>query len=350
MNRWCRITLGGIVGAMLTVTIGCDESSQSNARVGGAARTTLVAGERVVSPALDEDRLKWGVYQILHGANRYAQNLDLESARLGARPDYVLFFRDLGRPYPFAVCQAVIDRGAIPVISLELHHWGGPRAGRLEAIVEGKYDPFFASFAESAAKSGHVVYYRFGFEMNGDWFGWGNQPELFKSAWRHVHAIFKEQGCDNVQWVWSANAISGPNTPQNGLEKYWPGDDCVDLIGLDGYNFGDGHSEWHTWIGFEEIFGPALEKIRESGVPHPVLISEFGCTHTPANRRAPWIRDAYRYLKGRPEVVGAIWFNFDKRREGEPNWRIDADAESLRVFRETFAGGADKHARRAETG
>ena len=48
--------------------------------------------------------------------------------------------------------------------------------------------------------------------------------------------------------------------------------------------------------------------------------------------------------------MGAIVFNFDKRREGEPNWRIDADAESLRAFRETFAGGTDKHAQGAETG
>ena len=55
MNRWCRITLAGIVGAMLTVATGCDESAHSNARVAGAARTTLVAGEQVVSPALDEE-------------------------------------------------------------------------------------------------------------------------------------------------------------------------------------------------------------------------------------------------------------------------------------------------------
>ncbi len=154
-----------------------------------------------------------------------------------------------------------------------------------------------------------------------------------------MHGIFQTTGATNVQWVWAPNAISGPDHPDNGIEKYRPGGRYVDVIGLDGYNFGDNYSQWHRWVSCQEIFAPALDKIRGSGVPQPVLITEFGCTDDGgARQRATWIESAHEFFVGRPEVVGAIWFNHDKRQEGEANWRIDANAESLAAWRRTFVG------------
>jgi hypothetical protein len=231
----------------------------------------------------------------------------------------------------------VTARGAIPVISLELIEWHGPPVSRLEAIARGDYDEPFRTFAASAREAGDLTLLRFGFEMNGDWFAWGGQPEAFIRAWRHVHDLFASERCTNVKWVWAPNAISGPNTPENGIEKYWPGDAFVDVIGLDGYNFGDNHSRWHQWTSCESVFRPALDKIRESAVPHPVLITEFACaSEGPIDRRAEWIRSAHAFFESRPEIIGVIWFNYDKRREGEPDWRIDADERSLAAWRETF--------------
>jgi hypothetical protein len=294
---------------------------------------------RAVPAIPREGPLAWGIYQILWSGRAFTENLDREIERLG-RPDYVTFFRDLVRPYPREICAAILERGAIPIISMELHRWGEPEGNELRRIADGAYDDYFARYARDARESEQDVWFRFAFEMNGDWFTWGHQPETFKIAWRRIHEIFRREGARNVVWVWSPNAISGPDTPSNGIEAYWPGDALVDVIGLDGYNFGDGHSEWHRWCSFEEIFEPALEKIRESGVSHPVFITEFGCTDDAAPaRRAEWIRDAFAYLSRRPEVVGALWFNHDKRREGEHDWRIAADALSLRAWRETFAAG-----------
>ncbi|MHC4393796.1 MAG: hypothetical protein ACYS22_21065, partial [Planctomycetota bacterium] len=109
----------------------------------------------------------------------------------------------------------------------------------------------------------------------------------------------------------------------------------------------DDHSRWHTWQTFEEIFHGALEKIAAAELDIPVLISEFGCTHDGgAERRATWIREAHEYLGTRPEVVGAIWFNFDKRREGEKDWRLWADEPTRLAWLETF-GARSASARRS---
>lgn len=298
---------------------------------------SLAEPSQGVPTAPREGPLAWGIYQILWSRDAFTRLLDQEIATLG-HPGYVTFFRDLVRPYPTEVCRAILARGATPIISMELHRWGRPEGNELQRVADGAYDAFFTDYARAARASGQPVWLRFAFEMNGDWFPWGHQPETFKAAWRRIHGIFRAEGADNVVWVWAPNAISGPNTPENGIGAYWPGDELVDVIGLDGYNFGDGHSRWHRWCSFDEIFEPALEEIRASGVPHPVFITEFGCTDAvEGERRAAWIREAYAYLSRRPEVIGALWFNHDKRREGEHDWRIAADPESLRAWRETFA-------------
>ena len=67
------------------------------------------------------------------------------------------------------------------------------------------------------------------------------------------------------------------------------------------------------------------------------MISEFGCAPGPAQRRAQWIREAHKSLARRPQVKAAIWFNLDKRREKEPNFRIDATPGALDAFNATFA-------------
>ena len=286
--------------------------------------------------------LPWGVYQILWNPRRYADQLDRVAETLGATPHFVTFFRDLGRPFPASVCDAIVERGAIPVVSLEIQRWGYRTPDDLAAVADGRFDGFFRTYARDAKKAAYPVLLRFGFEMNGDWFSWGGKPETFKSAWHRARNIFREEGCENVLWVWAPNAVSGPDTPENGFEHYWPGDEAVDVIGLDGYNFGDHHSQWHRWEEVDAVFGPALEKIDASGVRHPILITEFSCAHDgePA-RRARWIRRAFEYFEKRPAIIGAIWFNYDKRREGEKDWRINADPESLQAWRETFIRGDD---------
>ncbi len=334
--RWQRARLVGFVGAGL---------------VGLVASVSMLPADRPADPPARDTRraqftiprqgaLPWGVYEILLSHQHYGGQLDATSAQLGGKPQFVLFYRDLSRPYPSDVCAEVIAHDAIPVISLELLHWHGPRKGRLQAIIRGEYDAFFRRYAEDARASTQLALFRFGFEMNGDVVPWGGDPEAFQAAWRRVRDIFHSAGCRNLLWVWAPAATSGPNEPWNGIEKYWPGNSYVDVIGLDGYNFGDAYNATHRWQSAAEIFGPPLDAIRSSGVPHPVLITEFACAHDgQPQRRAAWIRDAHAFLSARPEIIGAIWFNYDKSRERAPNWRIDADALSLQAWQETFLAG-----------
>jgi mannan endo-1,4-beta-mannosidase len=75
-----------------------------------------------------------------------------------------------------------------------------------------------------------VVLFRPFHEMNGDWFWWnGKDTLLFVQVWKQVYHYYTDSlKLNNLLWVY------GPNIGGKVL-SYYPGDDFVDVVGLDGY-------------------------------------------------------------------------------------------------------------------
>ncbi|MFQ5748761.1 MAG: glycoside hydrolase family 26 protein, partial [Planctomycetota bacterium] len=321
--------------------------SNQKASKAGAARAVLDAlgGARSLespsehaSPGEEEPRdpPEFGLYRMYWSRGGYGSRLASWTREFRTPPRYVMFYRDLGRlAYPRSGIDGIRSIGAVPIISLELWNWGAGKTAYLPRILAGDYDEALRGWAEAAAADGGRILLRFGFECNGDWFSWSGDPPAYVSAWRHAHKIFEEAGAGNVEWVWSPNAVSIPRTKENAISRYYPGDDVVDWVGLDGYNFGDNHDKWHTWESFKQVFDRPLEEFRKRYPGKPVIIAETGAASD--ERKAEWIRRAWDYLATRPEVRAVVWFDLDKRREGEPDWRIGSSPGSLEAFNETFA-------------
>ncbi len=277
--------------------------------------------------------LTWGV--ISFGNPRGGPDL---LDQLATPPQILHVYADLCRGFPARRIQAIADAGATPMVSLELECWHGGRSdARLAAVARGDYDDFFRHWAQEARASGIPILLRFGYEFNGDWFPWGGRPAEFVAAWRRAHGVFIAESAANVAWVWSANILSVPDTPENAAHKYYPGDETVDWVALDGYNFGDHHDQWHCWQPFEDVFAGPLADFQRRYPHKPLMLSEFGCAPGQPGQRAAWIRDAHRALQKYPRVRAVMWFNVDKRREREPDWRLHEVDGSLAAFNETFA-------------
>ncbi|MFN8546662.1 MAG: glycosyl hydrolase [Candidatus Eisenbacteria bacterium] len=306
------------------------------AGVGTTALLTIATLHAVEGGDSRSRALDFGFYFIdFRVANMEAQ-LDEMTRRLQCSPHYIMFYRDLPRPFWAEACNMIREHDAVPVVSLELWGWRERKADPLSEIASGKYDEHFHQWARDARAFGTPVMLRFGFEMNGDWFGWSGRPDLFIAAWRRVHDIFREEQATNVLWMFAPNCMSVPDTGENSIPKYWPGDEYVDWLAVDGYNFGEHHDQWHHWQPLGEILAPVLDLYAKERPNLPVLVSEFGCAPGDPGERAAWISDAARALADRPQVKGAIWFHFDKRREGEPNWTFWDDPDEVRAFREGF--------------
>lgn len=281
--------------------------------------------------------IEWGIYQILW-SREYDRQLTKEIKRFSSKPDYVMFYRDLGRRFPKFAIDCIAQHHATTIVSMELWSWHGEKSDHyLLDIATGKYDIFFSTWAQAAKADGRRVLLRFGFEFNGDWFTWSGKPELFIKAWRRIHDIFQKEGAQHVEWVWSPNIVSVPRNKSNSMHLYYPGDDYVDWVGVDGYNFGDHYDLWHHWQSFGQIYESVLDDFQRRYSNKPVMISEFGCASGKPGQRQAWIHEAYTVLQKYPQVQSVIWFNYNKQRENEPNWYLQAEDGSLGAFNQTFA-------------
>jgi len=67
-------------------------------------------------------------------------------------------------------------------------------------------------------------------EMNGGWFWWGGHPDRFLKLWEMIYIRFtKVHKLRNLLWAWN------PDKPFEGVDKFFPGIDKVDLLGTDIY-------------------------------------------------------------------------------------------------------------------
>lgn len=273
----------------------------------------------------------FGIYQ-WNKDSTYQAGLESEINALGTSPTYAMYFVDKDMGFPKDIVAFNNKRGIKSVLSQELESYtdrGNPHV--LDSILNGRWDGYFRRFAKDARAAKSVIYYRFGYEMNGDWMDWGEQPEKFTKAWKRAWKIFKEEKAHNVRWVFSPNVIWGDRTVRADIVPYYPGDKYVDVVGLDGYNFGDNHSRNHTWKSFTEVFKVSLDGMKRHFPKKPLWITEIGCAEGPG--KAEWIQDFFAHFNADPDVRVFMWFNEDKQYAGEPNWRFDSDKDSAERFR-----------------
>ena len=88
---------------------------------------------------------------------------------------------------------------------------------------------------------GYPVFIRFGAEFNinqglqdQSGYSFGQNPVDFINAWRHYVDIFRAASVSNAIFVWNPNFDD--NGPHHWTE-YYPGDDYVDWVGMDLYQY-----------------------------------------------------------------------------------------------------------------
>jgi beta-mannanase len=180
---------------------------------------------------------------------------------------------------------------------------------------------------------------RFGHEMNGTWYPWsearnGNRSGEFAAAWRHVRAIFESVGARNVAWVWSPNAVY-PGSLR--LEGLYPGNDQVDWVAIDGYNWGTNPLRRNVWQSFADLFGPTYAALGTIAPTKPVMIAETGSTEH-GGSKAGWIADAVGVQVPRrfPRIRAFLWFNVND--EGF-DWVVETSSAATAAFARAISSG-----------
>ncbi|MFO8148654.1 MAG: hypothetical protein R6T93_00005, partial [Trueperaceae bacterium] len=132
------------------------------------------------------------------------------------------------------------------------------------------------------------------------------------------------------RWVFSPNVTDEPRTTDNRMERYYPGDDVVDILALDGYNWGT-KRDWSTWTPFQDVFRQGYDRIAALG-PQPIWFAEIASAEAGGDKSA-WITDMFATASDAfPRLEALIWFDEDK----EADWRIASRPEVLAAFREAL--------------
>lgn len=197
----------------------------------------------------------------------------------------------------------------------------------LKEIQEGKYDTYITSFASQVKNFSSPVILRFAHEMNGSWYPWGNRPSEYISAYQRIIDTFRREGVTNVKFMWSINHESVPYEAIEQSRKYFPGDGYVDIIGLDGLNYGTSGAG-SIWRSFSQIFSPSYNFVSKYYPNMPIIVSEVASTELGGNK-STWINDMFLGLSTMPKIEEIVWFNLLK----ETDWRIDSSPSSKESFK-----------------
>jgi len=234
------------------------------------------------------------------------------------------------------------------------------------------------------------IFIRFGHEMNGNWYAWGQQPTLFKSKFqllaRSVHAK-----TTRTAMLWAPNyGIGYPfgkarpapgsadflalDTDHDGIisdrddmyEPYYPGDDAVDWVGLTLYHWGVDYPWFENELPPAMSFAKSLVGTYQGSIPNfydrycaaparnkPMAIAETAAFYNTQQGGADefdikqsWWRQIFK-LNGDssealdvsahfPKLKFINWFDEYKQESEARNswidWRISANARVRSAF------------------
>jgi hypothetical protein len=219
-------------------------------------------------------------------------------AELGRRLDILNTYRRFDQMVGTASDKEFLAQGATLMVS-----WA---TGDNRSILDGEHDDLIRKQARAIRRMHRPVLLRMRWEMD--------RPNLratmwsgadYIAAWKYVREKFRQEGADNVSWVWcpTAEGFARGDAP-----AFYPGDDQVDWTCVDVYA-----GEEFQPIG--RLMGPFLAWAAQH--PKPIVIGEFGVARAWGSAgRAAWLGDAERTFKANPQIKAVAYFESDPAGNG----------------------------------
>lgn len=286
----------------------------------------LIINQETTTPTSNSsDReILWGAYT----GGSIASKVEFEEI-IGRKPDLISTFLlwGEGNYFPIELASNIASNDQTLVIYWESRDANSKnlndRKYSYDAILNGEWDDYIYEIGQNIRDSmAQVIVIPF-VEVNGNWYPWSitknnNTAEKHKLAFQKIHGMIGD--IPNLKFGWAINNGSAPDTAENSIANLYPGDEYIDYVGVDGFNFGN------PWQNYEEVFAKSLTELKM--FDKPIFI--FSTASMEGEKKAEWIHDFGDQLLKYPEIKGFIWFNENKERD----WRIWSDKDSLRAFRE----------------
>lgn len=220
----------------------------------------------------------------------------------GTRLPVCSWFVQFGSSFPAEAATVVAGRGGYDLLlAWEAHGIA------FDDILAGSHDEYIWRFVRDAGEFPGAVVLRPFHESNGDWYDWSpasgrgyvRDADQWIAAWRHVVTIGRRAGRPNVRFAW---CMSSHDTT-GALERLWPGEDVVDILGIDAYG-------WTVGSRFETLLDDVYERVAGRHPRAPVWVCELGL-----GDQQTGAADFYRSVYGAtryPRLAVVCWFDKDQ--------------------------------------
>jgi cellulose synthase (UDP-forming) len=236
--------------------------------------------------------------------------------------EFVSWLDDLSGPLA-ELARYAKKRDRWPMVTIE--PWSDGREGGstlLRAINGGLYDQEIAGACGALAAMGVPIFVRWGHEMETPTgrYPWADfDSDAYVKAYKRFVEACRRHGKD-FYYVWSPRG-------DEGLQRYYPGLEHVDIIGLSVYSYAAFELDYFGRIrSFAENLSERYDRVR--GYKKTVMIAELGVDGAMEYRRQ-WLTDGLAQLHGFPLVRSIVYFNAPDSPEAwgegwpKPDWSID---------------------------
>ncbi|MBC6459072.1 hypothetical protein HKK72_14360 [Actinomadura sp. HBU206391] len=238
-------------------------------------------------------------------------------ASLGREMDVVHTFRNWDQPFPREADTAVLNSNRYLLLS-----WNGTDT---KVVASGAGDRVIRERARAIKATAKPIFLRWQPGMDRSALRSRiNSPADYVAAWKHIRAVFRQEGVDNVAWVWCPTAAGFADGK---AAEYYPGDEEIDWICGDAYP--------GTGADYRDV-SEAMKNFMDwaKSHPKPIMVAEFGVPRSYAGRRAEWLRKAAKTLQN-PQVKAVVYFDSDKAgKTSAERYSLGGDQAATSAMRE----------------
>ena len=197
-------------------------------------------------------------------------NVDAYSQLVGKRPIIVHGFQQFHDAIPVSGIRHLLANYPEFMLTLE------SGSMNLDQILAGQADAHFDRIGRDLRYVPHTIFVRLMHEMNGNWYPYSASKvsdgrRKYRDAFRRGVTRMKAAGGSNLRFVWCPN-VGAPVWTSDPLADFYPGDDVVDILGLDGYA---GYRP-QTPLTFNLVFDAAVAEITDIHPTKPLWLCEWG--------------------------------------------------------------------------
>jgi len=298
------------------------------------------------------------------------ENLHAYEESAGKNTAWVYFSHNWYKGHDFTLRTATWIRsaGSIPFIRLMLR--SNPEQNHSDPayspvrIVKGDFDADFRAWARAAREFQTPIIVEYGTEVNGEWFPWNGKwygdentheygdptlpdgAEIFRDAYRRIIQISREEGAQNITWVFHINHADIPQEEWNRMELYYPGNEWIDWIGVSVYGAQTPLDE--EWVSYRQSMDAVYPRLEMLFPEKPIILLEFGVTSgNPLGDQAEWAEEALNDITSFrwKRLIGFSWWNEKWQNDDNPahdtNMQVQDNPDLEAVFH-IFVGNNSK--------